>query len=144
MIDWATAQKLIADQIQTFPTEFGLRAFPGDRFRISPRASYVNDAGIVQLYTQRLNTTLITWQDFAKGSPEELRRELVELPKIKPGAIRQAVNKSVLGGGPSVHAMDTSGRWHRIIDCRERRGQVYGRDINTVKWFPIQQWEVRK
>jgi hypothetical protein len=65
-----------------FPQRFGLRAFPGETFRISLQCSYVNDAGDVQLYTER-DTTIegaCRWQQFCKGSIAELRSQLTHAP----------------------------------------------------------------
>jgi hypothetical protein len=77
MQSWQEQNDMVAAAIQQFPQEFGLRAFPGDRFRLSQSSSYVNDSGVVTLYTERWNDRLQTWQSFAKGSAGELRRELV-------------------------------------------------------------------
>ena len=52
--------------------EFALKAFPGDRFRISACASYCC-MGEMYLYTQILSNG--EWIDFAKGTEEELRAE---------------------------------------------------------------------
>lgn len=74
------AEKAIAVAIARFPETFGLRAFPGETFRISQAASFLRDrrdAKSVQLYTQRLKGD--TWLDFSRGSEPELRRNLVEL-----------------------------------------------------------------
>lgn len=59
--------------IARFPATFGLRGFPGDVFRLSPAASYVDGQRVV-LYTQRKDGN--QWLDFAKGSESELRREV--------------------------------------------------------------------
>lgn len=64
----------IRDAIGRFPITFGLRGFPGETFRLSPTASYVDDARVV-LYAQRKDGD--RWLDFAKGSEAELRREVV-------------------------------------------------------------------
>jgi len=75
-----------------FPETFGLRAFHGDVFRISEAASYVvwgpersmqygaamlHQNGSVMLYTQRYVDG--EWLAFAKGSPAELRAQIVRL-----------------------------------------------------------------
>lgn len=79
-------QREIDQAIASFPPEFGLRSFPGARFRINPRACYYSDGyenewgrqkPSVILYTQRL--TSAGWVDFAKGTPAELHDELVAL-----------------------------------------------------------------
>lgn len=77
MQSWQEQKDMVAQAISTFPLEFGLRAFPGDRFRLSTASSYVNDSGVVTLYTERWNEQLQKWQSFAKGSAAELRREMV-------------------------------------------------------------------
>lgn len=59
-----------------FPETFGLRAFRGDVFRISEAASYVTGRAVM-LYTQRLVDG--EWRAFAKGSPAELRAQIVRL-----------------------------------------------------------------
>jgi hypothetical protein len=76
---------LIRAAIATFPETFGLRAYPGDVFRLSERSSYVaNDAATVPtLYTQCWRSRAAGWHcdewcDFAKGTPDELRRQLVK------------------------------------------------------------------
>lgn len=76
----------IADVIATFPATFGLRGHPGV-FRISEGDSYVTD-GRVMLYTHREQPDG-SWKAFAKGSPEELREQVVALPAApKPTAAR--------------------------------------------------------
>ncbi|HKV44607.1 MAG TPA: hypothetical protein VJT32_08040 [bacterium] len=72
--------QLIADTIAQFPAEFGLRAFPGERFRISRMSSYASDwpvPGTIYLYTQRRVGD--RWLDFAKATPAELRTQVVAL-----------------------------------------------------------------
>lgn len=65
----------------TFPAEFGLRAFPGKRFRLSDSASYFN--GDIGEYTEKCLVLYVErhtedgWLDFVKGSPNELRRAIV-------------------------------------------------------------------
>ena len=78
--------KRVADAIAQFPAEFGLRAFPGEIFRVSERSSYVSDypaPDTVYLYTERKSGTNVDgatlWQSFAKGTPAELRAEVVAL-----------------------------------------------------------------
>jgi hypothetical protein len=79
MKSWQEQHDLVAAAIKTFPAEFGLRAFYGDRFRLSQSSSYVNDSDVVMLYTERWNERLQSWQSFAKGTAQELRRELCSL-----------------------------------------------------------------
>lgn len=56
-----------------FPATFGLRAFPGEMFRVSRADSFVS-WGRVLVYTERLAGD--RWVSFAKGAPEELRAQL--------------------------------------------------------------------
>jgi hypothetical protein len=68
----------VAEAVQQFPGEFGLRAFPGDVFRVSPTNSYYSDhEHVVLLYTQVKRGD--KWLDFAKGTIAELRRERITL-----------------------------------------------------------------
>ena len=67
--------------ISAFPAEFGLRAFPGERFRISPSLSYVSD-GVVLLYTEIKDAAYETnstrgWTAFCKGTVQELNNNIV-------------------------------------------------------------------
>ena len=63
----------IARAIAEFPAEFGLRAFPGKKFRVSHSSSYWSD-GDVLLYTDVFDGG--TWHAFAKGTPKELRAQI--------------------------------------------------------------------
>lgn len=65
----------VKDEAAKFPGEFGLRAFPGMTFRVSEAASYYSDSEGVMLYTEV--KTENTWMAFCKGSPAELRKEMV-------------------------------------------------------------------
>lgn len=79
-------QKMIDEAIARFPYTFGLRAFPGDVFRISASASYFTGpgecGGTLMLYTQRLRNEPHKghggddWVDFAKGTEAELRAQM--------------------------------------------------------------------
>lgn len=70
MITNEQAARLSAD----FPPTFGLRGFPGDTFRLGLEACFESN-GVLMVYTQRLIGE--SWADFAKGTVEELRREIV-------------------------------------------------------------------
>jgi len=71
------AKQMVAEAAAGFPATFGLRAFPGDTFRVSLAHSYVNDSGQVQLYTEVRKGN--EWLSFAKGTAHELRKEIVLL-----------------------------------------------------------------
>lgn len=70
-------RKLIEDEIEKFPSTFGLRAFPGKVFTISEQKSYFSQGRIV-LCTAVYDEEQGRWLDFAEGSPEEVRREIVD------------------------------------------------------------------
>lgn len=78
MMSYLDQRTIILAARKPFPEKFGLRAFPGDTFRISERDSYVNDSGDVQLYTEVLRGD--KWLSFAKGTPAELAKEVVADP----------------------------------------------------------------
>jgi len=65
-------QQRIEDAVSAFPEVFGLRGFPGKKFTLSVRASYIASDGTVMLYT-------LTEEGlpFAKGTVAELTREVV-------------------------------------------------------------------
>jgi hypothetical protein len=81
-----TVQAAVAE----FPTEFGLKAFPSKRFRISPVGCYLNDDDVVQLVVQSLHHTRelpererrghnpdgYTWLDFSRCGVHELRQQI--------------------------------------------------------------------
>ena len=66
-----TDNERIAQAIAEFPETFGLRGFPGKRFSLSQRSSYVS-GGEVMLYTVTSEGL-----DFTKGTPAEIRAEVV-------------------------------------------------------------------
>ena len=73
--------QIIREAMAEFPEEFGLRRFPGEKFKIAPGACFVrdwDDPNSVMLYTARLCEDG-TWKAFAKGTPAELKREVVKL-----------------------------------------------------------------
>lgn len=70
-----TDKEKIQKAIQQFPATFKLRGHQGV-FRISENASYLSGDKI-QLYTQVQRGT--DWLDFAKGTPDELQREVVKI-----------------------------------------------------------------
>lgn len=64
--------------INSFPAEFGLRAFPGRKFSIRRAACYISN-GVLTLYTDIWNEDNQKWLSFAKGTEQELRKEVVRL-----------------------------------------------------------------
>ena len=68
-------QILIKEAAAQFPTDFGLRAFPGLEFYIDKSASYViSDSVILYVFTSK-------GLDFCKSTPEALLKEVVSLKK---------------------------------------------------------------
>lgn len=70
-----TDSERIDTEIGKFPEVFGLRGFPGQRFKINRSASFVS-RGHVALYVFTEEG-----KAFCKGSPGELRRELLTFAK---------------------------------------------------------------
>ena len=75
MLSIQEEQKVVADAVAKFPEEFGLRAFPGKRFKILRQQSYVSE-GVVMLYTGI--RTGDRWECFCKGTVEELQMEVTK------------------------------------------------------------------
>lgn len=71
---WQAEQDAIAAAIAKFPATFGLTSAPGELFCISKTASYVNDAGVVILYTCRQSGA--QWFSYAKGTVAELESNI--------------------------------------------------------------------
>lgn len=68
-------QDLITEAMHEFPQFFKLRGWPGKRFIISLRSSYIRDDGVIMLYCQvEIDGR---WVDHSKGTVEEYRREIV-------------------------------------------------------------------
>ncbi len=74
-LSWSAEQELIADTIASFPPEFELRAFRGRPCRLSRQSSYFSDGKLVLVV--QIKNPGCDWSDLAKGSVEELRREIV-------------------------------------------------------------------
>ena len=75
-MDWNESQMMIDKAIarieKEFGKTFGLRASPGEVFRISRSASFVSQ-GQVLIYTQRRCADGV-WRDYTKGTEMELSR----------------------------------------------------------------------
>jgi hypothetical protein len=69
--------RLVREAVASFPAVFKLRAFPNDLFQVHPGESYWSElnGGEVLVYTFVLRET--GWTAFAKGTPAELRGQLV-------------------------------------------------------------------
>lgn len=77
-MEWQEQQQAVRNAIAAFPREFGLRAFPGKVFMIDPAASYYSGAYGIMLYTA-VKLQNGNWASFAKGTPRELRQNMVKL-----------------------------------------------------------------
>lgn len=64
----------IAAAVKTFPETFGLRAFPGETFRLGHLMSHFVSEGEVQLVVQ-INRDG-TWLDFGRNTPDFITREI--------------------------------------------------------------------
>lgn len=116
-------EEAVAAAVAEFPNEFGLRAFPGQTFRVSPTASYYSrgwDRGEfdrspagVQVYTQVNRDG--EWMDFAKGFVAELRRELTNSPRSEKRyaeieAAAERIDKKLESIDESQHDLDEQRR----------------------------------
>lgn len=68
---------LVRAEIAKLPATFGLRAYPGHVFRVSEHDSYINDFGVMMLYTEINDCG--KWKSFAKGTAVELKAEITYL-----------------------------------------------------------------
>ena len=74
MTKYEQEQQAINEAIASFPQEFGLRAFPGKKFRLGHRLSHFVSEGEVQLVVQINNDG--NWQDFGRNTPDFIRMEM--------------------------------------------------------------------
>ena len=65
----------VAATVASFPAQFKLRGHSGI-FRVSTQSSYMTSGGRVMVYTERKDDRG-EWRDFVKGTPEELRGQIV-------------------------------------------------------------------
>lgn len=90
-------QKRIDEAMKGFPATFGLKAFPGKTFRVSNRASYVNESDDLMLYTQVKSNE--NWLDFCKVGIAELHDEIRPDPNDMSQAGRDARMGALIGVG---------------------------------------------
>ena len=73
---WETQKAAVQAAIDLYPGEFGLKAFPGGVFRVEPLECFWSELEHApMLYVYVKNGSV--WSSFAKGTPEELRRQTV-------------------------------------------------------------------
>lgn len=111
--------------IASFPATFGLAAFPGDVFRISERNSYFGaiHSEFPTLYTDIMRNG--EWCDFAKGTPSELRYQLVKLDEPKPVAVSPlvAVHVSLLSQACTALRVGEPDLAYHLVVSSMRAGQ---------------------
>lgn len=76
-------QTEIETAIAQFPEVFGLRGFPDSIFSISDTSSFIDRSGDPILYTQILDLQNGEWNDFAKCTARELRKEIAHVPFVQ-------------------------------------------------------------
>lgn len=78
---WETQKAAVQAAIDLYPGEFGLKAFPDGVFRVEPLECFWSElehAPMLYVYVRRLlGAEGHQWSSFAKGTPEELRRQTV-------------------------------------------------------------------
>ena len=72
-------QQKIRAAMSAFPEYFGLEAYPGDAFYISPSHSYVSGDRI-EFHVFRRNEKRSKWELFCKTGPAELKEQLGPVP----------------------------------------------------------------
>ncbi len=100
------AEDRVAVEIARLPRVFRLRSFPGDYFRASPQASYINDNGGVTISLQLFKRE-DDWTDHSESTLWEILRDMLEIS----GDMRFASNQEVdlfLGRGeqPDLHLQE--------------------------------------
>lgn len=131
-------QELIDDVIATFPRTFGLRAHDGV-FHISSWDSYFTGPGpgqgLLMLYTEKLRDNG-EWVSFAKGTEDELRRQIVPLPEAKPKRQRAkgARYEVVVSNLGSVHKgsdrEEAEDVFYEYVEMsKSRRSRASGEDV---------------
>jgi hypothetical protein len=139
MKSWQETQDAINAAISRFPETFGLRAWPGDTFRISQGSSYLNDAGVPMLYTEVKRGN--QWESFAKGTEQELQRTVVPLKAPdsgQPSKYASALHLAADADAPVVETpepepdptpVEATDLDPRITDfAREHREELYTSD----------------
>lgn len=77
-LTYSQEQAAVAAAAATFPATFGLRAYPGDRFRIDAFKSFYSDyAGGVQLVIQR-DCGADGFRDFTRDLPAAIRAQMID------------------------------------------------------------------
>lgn len=76
--DYTKEKGLVSAWIAAFPATFGLRAYPGDTFKVCPRASFYSPGVGVQLYVLRRRDNG-DWLEFAKDTPKELAYNITHI-----------------------------------------------------------------
>lgn len=136
-------QQQVADAIASFPREFGLRAFPGKRFRIAHASSCFVSEGDVQIvvqvhdpiHAQRIGRGDEPWLDFGRNTPDHLRRELVTLDAPTPPALT-VTHVSEKIGSRTFAIRKVGGAWHGYISGK--RVHAHMSEADAGAWLEEQ------
>lgn len=83
------ADKAIKNTILSFPSIFGMRAFPGKVIRISEHLSFVKQGRII-LYTEYKRE--VWWAPFIKTTVSELRTQCIPISEIQKQKVSNFVH----------------------------------------------------
>lgn len=135
-------QAAVAAAAADFPETFGLRAYPGDRFRIEARSSFYSEETGVQLVVQRFcrdEAERVKYglpamvNDFTRDAPAAIRAQLVPskleaVTERGPREIGGAVVIATSGGLKHCPAFEESTSGKQIVTrhCTRRPGECSG------------------
>lgn len=143
-LSWADRKKAVDEAVARYPGEFGLRAYPGDRFRLERRDSYWTDldGGGPMLYTHILNKDG-KWRSFCKGTERELKREMVAIP---PRPVEKKLVVRVAIEDENWEHKDTAVGLGHALECMDYR-HLLGELLCALGWVNIgednEYWELR-
>jgi len=119
---WQQQQDAVRDEVAKWSGKtFNLRGHSGT-FRVSERASYWSDSyNTVLLYTERLDERG-KWTDFAKGTPDQLEREAVNVRSDDKIFENPKPRKMIRG----LRAIELAERGAPLFVFNQQRGWVPG------------------
>lgn len=115
---YETSREAIQAAISEFPPVFGMRAFFGDLFRVSPSASFFSGSELL-LYTQVKRGD--DWLDFCKGTSDELLAEVVSADnkRFYRGTSQTLYNLT------QTHDFKIDPDWLRSCGHRDEKDPIY-------------------
>jgi len=140
MMGPANEQARIDAEIATFPKEFGLRAFPGRTFRINSFESFVSDSRIyLYVYVKRPDG----WAGFSKGTPGELRAQVVKLDAARSRASRKStldrISDAIFGKAPRKRRRNASRAYGSRLRSLRKIGDFsrlpFSKWLSQVDWI---------